>query len=176
MSDAVNDVVDFIQPSGITNGQGLIYNSTTQVMEPGSVGGGVSNYRDLTFTKSNYGVSANTNPSSAPTVSLVGSSTIHQIDAGTNSSSGADAYVDVDFSNLNNYMTYTVYVTGTLNFSNHKFIVIPHDGASILDLSDGSTQYIFPTDGLSRFAFTITKVDGGRYHVDGPNGNFIYDV
>lgn len=178
MSDAVNDVVDFIQPSGITNGQGLVYNSSTQVMEPGNVSGGVSNYRDLTFSVSSYSVTANTSPSSAPTVSLVAASTIHKINVGTNSSSGADAYVDVDFSNLNLYMTYTVYVFGTLNFSNHKFIVIPHEGASVLDLSDGSTQYIFPTDGLQRFGFQITKVDtsNNRYLVVGPNGTFIYDI
>jgi hypothetical protein len=178
MSDAVNDVVDFIQPSGITNGQGLIYDSGTATMVPGSVGGGVTNYRDLTFSVSTYSVTANTNPSSAPTVNLVAASTIHKINVGTNNSSGADAYIDVNFDNLNLYMTYTVYVYGVLNFSNHKFVVIPHDGASVLDLSDGSTQYIFPTDGLERFGFQITKVDtsNNRYLVVGPNGTFIYDI
>lgn len=36
MSDAVNNMVDFIQPSGITNNQVLIYNSISGAMEPGS--------------------------------------------------------------------------------------------------------------------------------------------
>ena len=36
MSDAVNSIVDFIQPSGITDGQVLVYDSATQTMIPGS--------------------------------------------------------------------------------------------------------------------------------------------
>lgn len=40
VSDNLNDIIDFIDTSGITNGQGLIYDSVTGTLKPGSVASG----------------------------------------------------------------------------------------------------------------------------------------
>jgi hypothetical protein len=40
MSDAVNDIVDFIDTTGISNGDVLVYDSATDTIKPGAGGGG----------------------------------------------------------------------------------------------------------------------------------------
>lgn len=37
MSDAVNDIVDFVDTTGITNGQALVYDSVTDTIKPGDI-------------------------------------------------------------------------------------------------------------------------------------------
>lgn len=175
MSDAVNDVVDFIQPSGITNGQGLVYDSGTATMIPGTVGSG--DYHELTFSPESLSGTAG-NPSGSPSIpvlSLSGTKVLHKVNFGSNTASGVTRYVDIELSALsyNPGVLHTVYLYGTVGATSQVGARLKHSG-TIIDTPAGSTTYILGGTGINKFGFQVQLVDTAVYLVTWNNGTQIF--
>jgi len=190
MSDAVNDIVDFVDTTGIQPGQTLVYDNLNDKLIPGDAGQELIAGDGISITNPDSAGSVTiTNTAVGGTESLSCNSTTGTIGASNKVTLSGDArVVQVDVTsgggiekfglNVDNCdigVTYVIYVSGNYGQISCRLI----DGGTELDSTGGTTSYPSVSDASDlRWAFKVTKVatSNNRFFAEWDGESRVFDI